>query len=82
MPAAILHSLAAAPLYGGQGTGLRLLELATSEAQRDGAQVLRLDCWTANVRLRQYYEEAGFTYLDDMDVGMYRVSRFEKSLSE
>jgi len=79
--AIVLHSLAVAGPHRGQGVGRRLLELAALQAAASGAEILRLDCPSANGRLRRYYQEAGFRYVDDIQVGPYHASRFEMRLT-
>ncbi len=50
--------------YAGQGVGADLTNWAGARARREfGAQTLRIDVWTDNYRLHEYYMGRGFTYL-------------------
>jgi GNAT superfamily N-acetyltransferase len=51
------------------GTGRVILAWAADHARARGAAALRLDCVTANRRLRDYYESAGFQHRGDVEVG-------------
>ncbi len=56
--ASYVHRLAVRRTFA--GLGRVLLEWARDEARSHGEAVLRLDCASANHRLRRYYEAAGF----------------------
>jgi GNAT superfamily N-acetyltransferase len=50
--------------YAGRGVGADLTNWAGARARREfGAQTLRIDVWTDNYRLHEYYMGRGFTYL-------------------
>jgi GNAT superfamily N-acetyltransferase len=59
-----LHAFAVSRKHAGQGLGRQILDWATETAGRRGMQYLRLDCSAANVKLRQYYVDAGFTWVE------------------
>ena len=60
------------------GTGARLLGWAEQETAASGRELVRLDCWGSNARLRAYYEAAGYRHVDDVSEGTWTVSRYEK----
>jgi GNAT superfamily N-acetyltransferase len=48
----------------GDGIGAALIDWAAAQAVRDwNAQWIRIDVWTTNVALHNYYEKRGFRYL-------------------
>lgn len=55
-----LHHLAVDRAFAGRGIGAWLLDQAAAEAARRGKQSLRLDAWTTNTRLHDYYRGQGF----------------------
>lgn len=58
-----VNKLTVAREYAGQDLGGRLLDWAGDRAQRAGARWLRLDAWTTNEGLQQYYLAHGFTHV-------------------
>lgn len=62
-PARYINKLTVSRSYAGRDLGGRLLNWAGGRAARDGAGWLRLDAWTSNERLHQYYLEHGFSYV-------------------
>ncbi|MPZ15019.1 MAG: hypothetical protein GEU73_11450 [Chloroflexi bacterium] len=67
--------------------GSRLLHLAEAEVSRAGIRVLRLDCWAGNVKLRTYYEQAGFECVDLSEVtsasgASYFVALYERRMPD
>jgi RimJ/RimL family protein N-acetyltransferase len=74
--AGYVHRLAVRRVAAGAGTAL--LAWAEHEVVRAGRELLRLDCWTGNDRLRAYYEAAGFTYVGDTVEETWTASRYEK----
>jgi len=70
-PALYVHKLAVDRACAGAGLGAMLLEGAGVQAIREGAHWLRLDAWTTNRRLQEYYLGEGFAHVrtvDDPDV--------------
>ncbi|MCR6484519.1 GNAT family N-acetyltransferase [Amycolatopsis sp. OK19-0408] len=55
-----LHRLAVDRAFAGRGVGAWLLDLAVEEARRAGKRRLRLDAWSTNARLHDYYRGQGF----------------------
>jgi ribosomal protein S18 acetylase RimI-like enzyme len=55
-----LSHLAVDRRLAGRGVGAWLLDEAAREAARRGKRLLRLDAWTNNTRLHDYYRRQGF----------------------
>ncbi len=55
-----LHHLAVDRAFAGQRVGAWLLDQAAAEARLLGKRFLRLDAWTTNTRLHDYYRGQGF----------------------
>jgi GNAT superfamily N-acetyltransferase len=76
-----LHGLRVLRAYAGRGIGRAILRWAEEQVMSRGRIYLRLDCLAENVKLRAYYENAGFrcvgekTWEDDPD---WRSSLYEK----
>ncbi|MFH8338965.1 GNAT family N-acetyltransferase [Streptomyces sp. AM6-12] len=62
-PSMFVNKLTVAREYAGQNLGGRLLDWAGDRAYRSGARWLRLDAWTTNEGLQQYYLSHGFTHV-------------------
>lgn len=62
-PSRFVTKLTVARTHAGQNIGGRLLDWAGARAYRDGAKWLRLDAWTTNEALQQYYLGQGFEYV-------------------
>ncbi|MFE2450171.1 GNAT family N-acetyltransferase [[Kitasatospora] papulosa] len=62
-PSMFVNKLTIAREYAGQNLGGRLLDWAGHRAYQAGARWVRLDAWTTNERLQQYYLAQGFTYV-------------------
>jgi GNAT superfamily N-acetyltransferase len=58
-----IHKLTVDRAFAGQRLGTRLLDWAGDRAARRGATLLRLDAWTSNTRLHQYYLDHGFQHV-------------------
>ncbi|MFD4758153.1 GNAT family N-acetyltransferase [Streptomyces sp. NPDC058439] len=59
-PSMFINKLTVAREYAGQNLGGRLLDWAGNRAYRASAKWLRLDAWTTNTRLQQYYLDQDF----------------------
>jgi GNAT superfamily N-acetyltransferase len=60
-PAVYVHRLITARDYARRGLGAELTNWAGLRARRDyGAQWIRIDVWTTNTELHEYYLKAGF----------------------
>jgi GNAT superfamily N-acetyltransferase len=62
-PARYVHKLTVDRKYAGTGLGARILDWAGDQAAQAGAVWLRLDAWTTNPRLHQYYRDQGFDHI-------------------
>ncbi|MGW4381083.1 GNAT family N-acetyltransferase [Kitasatospora sp. NPDC004531] len=62
-PARYVNKLTVSRAYAGRDLGGRLLNWAGTRAAGEGAKWLRLDAWTTNERLQQYYVDHGFTHV-------------------
>ncbi|KAK0125573.1 hypothetical protein ONS95_000420 [Cadophora gregata] len=68
-----LHSLMLEPSLQCNGLGKRLLkDVLNTWGQRHGEGTIVLDCWAGNEKLRQFYEEVGFSL-----VGVYPEEGYE-----
>ena len=60
-PAVYVHRLVTARAYGGRGLGAQLIDWAGIRGHLlHGAEWIRIDVWTDNAGLHQYYKMAGF----------------------
>ena len=75
---------------GHAGIGAMLLDWVDGEVRRHGRDRLRLDCGADNLRLRGYYEAAGFEHRGDVEIpvgaalwstGRPVLSRYERSVT-
>ena len=62
-PALYAHKATVDRAYAGQGLGAELLDWAGTRAANEGALWLRVDVWTTNDKLQQYYLDQGFTHV-------------------
>ncbi|WP_069874474.1 GNAT family N-acetyltransferase [Streptomyces malaysiensis] len=60
-PALYVHKLTVDRAHAGIRLGARMLDWAGDRAARHGARWLRLDAWTNNPRLHEYYIDLRFT---------------------
>ncbi|MGW2331674.1 GNAT family N-acetyltransferase [Streptomyces sp. NPDC001700] len=58
-----VHKLTVDRSHAGTGLGARILDWAGDRAAREGAQLLRLDAWTTNPQLHNYYLNQGFEHV-------------------
>jgi GNAT superfamily N-acetyltransferase len=52
----------------GRDYGSALLEAVADQSRRDGKRWIRLNCWSTNTRLHQYYITHGFEHMRTTDV--------------
>ncbi|MFF7440873.1 GNAT family N-acetyltransferase [Streptomyces sp. NPDC008122] len=64
-----VNKLTVARTHAGQDLGGRLLDWAGDQAYRSGAQWLRLDAWTTNKPLQDYYLRHGFEHVRTVTEG-------------
>ncbi|CUU60822.1 Ribosomal protein S18 acetylase RimI [Parafrankia irregularis] len=63
VPARYVFKANVAPGLGGRGIGACLITWTQTRAAKAGADVVRIDVWSTNHQLQEYYRRAGFTYL-------------------
>lgn len=64
-----VNKLTVARSHAGQNLGGRLLDWAGDRAYRSGAVWLRLDAWTTNTELQEYYLRHGFSHVRTVTEG-------------
>ena len=74
------HKLAIKPVYAGQGIGREMLKWAETKARATGRKYLRLNCIVADRKIREYYENAGFTWIRDVMGPKALATLYEKPL--
>ncbi|QDN84346.1 GNAT family N-acetyltransferase [Streptomyces sp. RLB3-6] len=62
-PALYVHKLVVDRQHAGRDLGGQILDWAGDLAAQQGARWLRLDAWTSNSRLHQYYRAHGFQHV-------------------
>ncbi|MEU8228224.1 GNAT family N-acetyltransferase [Actinoplanes sp. NPDC048967] len=68
LPAVYLNRVCINRDYAGQGIGARLIDWASGKAAAEyGAQVSRIDVWSTNFKLHDYYRGIGFRFLRRVD---------------
>ena len=77
---AYVRGLVIANEVRGQGVGAALLDWAQEYARAKRCARLRLDCMAENGRLRQYYADYGFLFLEESRNGRYVAALFERML--
>ncbi|MCX4414566.1 GNAT family N-acetyltransferase [[Kitasatospora] papulosa] len=68
-PSTFVTKLTVARTHAGQNLGGRLLDWAGDRAYRSGDEWLRLDAWTTNEGLQQYYLRHGFMHVRTVQEG-------------
>lgn len=63
-----IHRMAVARSESGKGLGVALLDWAAARARRHDKVFLRLDAWSSNELLHQYYKGLGFVMLRNIPV--------------
>jgi GNAT superfamily N-acetyltransferase len=67
-PAVYVSRLIVCRDYGGQAIGNELFDWAGKwAATQYGAQWIRIDVWTTNTMLHEYYEKRGFSFIRECD---------------
>jgi ribosomal protein S18 acetylase RimI-like enzyme len=67
-PAAYVSRLIVARGYAGQMIGEGLIDWAAARARREWrAESVRIDVWTTNISLHNYYKQLGFCFLRECD---------------
>lgn len=66
--AAYVHQLAVKDGYRGKDLGKQLLDWASQQASNNGRDLLRVDFSAENEGLKSYYEDLGFSWVQDREV--------------
>ena len=80
--AAHLGRLTVARDATGHGLGVELLKVASALARDRGFAYVRLDCPAENARLRRYYDDAGYSYIGDVETSGPNGERWVSSVFE
>lgn len=65
--------------WRGSGLGEEMLDWACQQAQKQGKEVVRLDCWRTNTKLHEYYKQRGFYHVrTDIKAGRGSGALFER----
>jgi len=75
-----VHKMAVHPVYHGREFGIQMLEWAGRMAKIAGKKFVRLDCLATNMKIREYYEKAGFIHVNDVMVAGWKASNYQKNL--
>ena len=83
-PAVYVRRITVSRLYAGLGLGSQLLDWAGLRANRDyGARWIRVDVWTTNTELHEYYRRQGFHYCGLCEIAGYpSAALFQKPVGE
>ncbi len=65
-----------------KGLGSLLLEYATIETSKMNKEFLRLDCFSSNKRLNDYYKSKGFILKGNGRIGDYSYNLWEKKIEK
>ncbi|MGY8815264.1 MAG: GNAT family N-acetyltransferase [Gammaproteobacteria bacterium] len=79
--AAYVHRLAVRRKFAGGEVSKAMLKWAVGRAHSEGYYFLRLDCVIDRPKLRAMYENFGFTYHSDHDLGPYQVARYKYNVT-
>ncbi|SET52480.1 Acetyltransferase (GNAT) family protein [Salinibacillus kushneri] len=75
-----LSKIALLPEFQGKKLGAKLINYACSYA-KELNKSLYLDCWSGNIKLRNFYSRNGFMYMGDFPEEDYFISVFKYSSS-
>ncbi len=83
LSALYVHRMAVAPAEAGIGLGSAMLDWAAEQVERRDRALLRLDAWSTNDKLHQYYKQLGFRLLRNHPVeGRGSGALFERPATE
>lgn len=78
--ALVIHKLAVRRAHAGRGFAGQMLDFAAQHARSQGKRVLRLDTAAERIKLRKFYEAAGFNYVGAKTLWGFNLALYEKSL--
>lgn len=70
-PSRYAHRVIVTRTYAGTGLGAELLDWAATQAAHAGEKWLRVDVWTTNISLQNYYLRHGFQHVRTLDLDGY-----------
>ena len=79
--ALFVHKLSVARRFAGQGYAADMLAWAAEHAKSTGKKFLRLDCAADLPKLRRFYENCEFHFVDQWRLDHYAAARYERRLS-
>lgn len=62
----VVHRLAVDPQHQGKGIARQLMDFAEDWARKEGYNAIRLDTFTQNPRNQRFYENRGYTKLEEV----------------
>lgn len=78
--AVYVHRVAVRRAWAGRGLAGMMLAWCDRHAERLGCGLVRLDCDAGRPKLRALYEELGFQYHSERNVGRHTVARYERNV--
>jgi GNAT superfamily N-acetyltransferase len=79
--AGYIHKLVTNRECKGSDIGRQLLASAELYIQQKGKRLSRLDCMADNIRLNQFYVDAGYAFVTRLDAASWSASLYEKPLT-
>ena len=76
-----LQSLMIEPTEQSRGLGLMFLGGVMTLMKDQGGTII-LDCWAGNIKLRDFYEKAGFIHHDEFPENDYEISVYFQTISK
>jgi GNAT superfamily N-acetyltransferase len=77
-PAYYVHRLIVPRAYAGQGLGAQVLNWCADRAARHGKRWIRVDIWTTNIGLQQYYLDHGFEHVRTLHIDYPSGALFQR----
>lgn len=69
----VIHALAVAPEYSGQGIGKEMVRYCIEQGRQRGYKAIRLDAVPKNTPARRMYEGLGFSFAGEKDLKRYET---------
>jgi GNAT superfamily N-acetyltransferase len=80
--AGYVHRIAIRRAHAGTGLSADILHWAADSTRSLNRRFLRLDCEASRPQLKAIYQRFGFRHVDDRQVSIYRVSRYEYDVTK
>lgn len=81
-PAYYMHRLIIARSYAGQGLGAKILDWCCDKAARSEKEWIRVDVWTSNTRLQNYYLDRKFSHVRTLNTDYPSGALFQRPAEE